>query len=169
VPAFFAGIVTSAAGEGGHALRFLEGCCIDSMPASQRSTDFPRLDLRGSRLVPRDSGILKSENSDKSSVYVLPKSCGQPLGEIWPRNRFRLFPLGFGHRSLSGVRRPRFWKVRRNFVGLALQARPIDSLFVIRATDDHLMSANEHNNVALDAIAVVTDAYLRLLHYGGCS
>ena len=51
------------------------------------STDFPRLDLRGSRVVPRDSGILKSENSHKSSVYVLPKSCGQLLGQIWPRNR----------------------------------------------------------------------------------
>jgi hypothetical protein len=32
------------------------------------STDFPRLDLRSSRLVPRDSGILKPQNPNKSSV-----------------------------------------------------------------------------------------------------
>jgi hypothetical protein len=49
------------------------------------STDFPRFDLHRSRLIPRESDILKMENYNKRSVYLLPKSCGQPLGESWPR------------------------------------------------------------------------------------
>jgi len=51
------------------------------------STDFPRLDLRGSRVVPRDSGTLKSQKPNKLSVYTVQKSCGQLLGENWPRVR----------------------------------------------------------------------------------
>src|SRR6267378_255691 len=60
------------------------------------STDFPRLDLRGSRVVPRDSGTLKSQKPNKLSVYTVQKSCGQLLGEIWPRNRSPV-PFAFGH------------------------------------------------------------------------
>jgi len=62
------------------------------------STDFPRLDLRGSRVVPRDSGTLKSQKPNKLSVYTVQKSCGQLLGEIWPRNRSAV-PFAFGHGS----------------------------------------------------------------------
>jgi hypothetical protein len=49
------------------------------------STDFPRLDLRGSRVVPRASGTLKSQKPNKLSVYTVQKSCGQLLGESWPQ------------------------------------------------------------------------------------
>jgi hypothetical protein len=41
--------------------------------------------LHRSRLIPRESDILKAENYNKRSVYLLPKSSGQPLGESWPR------------------------------------------------------------------------------------
>ena len=44
------------------------------------STDFPRLDLHRSRLIPRESDILKAENYNKRSVYLLPKSLRRALG-----------------------------------------------------------------------------------------
>ena len=43
--------------------------------------------MRGSRVVPRDSGTLKSQKPNKLSVYTVQKSCGQLLGENWPRVR----------------------------------------------------------------------------------
>src|ERR1700694_4980307 len=39
------------------------------------------------RPVPRDRDILRLEKPNKFSVYAVLKSCGQLLGEIWPRNR----------------------------------------------------------------------------------
>src|SRR4051794_14958868 len=49
------------------------------------STDFPRPDLRGSRLVLRDCDRLDLKIPSTPNVYSNPKSCGQLLGESWPR------------------------------------------------------------------------------------
>src|SRR6478735_9208229 len=49
------------------------------------STDFPRLGLRGSRLVLRDCSILKSQNPNKSSITGLKKVAASPWGELAAR------------------------------------------------------------------------------------
>ena len=43
---------------------------VPSHVARTKSTDFPRLDMRGSRLVPRDCDIFETENLNESYIYA---------------------------------------------------------------------------------------------------